>query len=462
MADLRWLEQRSRGWYAVQDVPRSLRETIGKRRFVKSLGTRHLHVAQAKRHAALAAFQLEITQATSAAMPSSIVEAGMAWRATLAGIDRGDPTALRAFQGGPAGPDGRPGDAPLSPRARSRSIAEVAVYEAIQEARDDLGDDEAAILGNIAFGHSTPLLHYLNSWLSEGGARGPVREHTKTQYRSEMAALELWLLAQGLPPTIEALTKRVAGRYVSEELTGGSARPATVNRKVSSASSYWRWLEKRGHVESNVWANQSLSKVSRPGDPDDKRPFTDGEVLTLLSGKTDDELADAIRVAALSGMRLGEIYGLTVAACADGWFDLRRVRVKTKSGQRRIPIHADLEALVERRTKGKGAASFLFHEAGPQEDDKVRSDAVGKRFGKYRQRVGVHEKADGDRQSRIDFHSFRRWFITKARVGFDRAVVAAIVGHEAGNITDDVYSGGPDDAVRIACVASVRLPVAKP
>jgi integrase len=277
-----------------------------------------------------------------------------------------------------------------------------------------------------------------------------------------MAALELWLLAQGLPPTIEAITKRVAGRYVSEELTGGAARPATVNRKVSSASSYWRWLEKRGHVEINVWANQSLSKVSRPGDPDDKRPFTDNEVRTLLSGKTDHEVGDAIRVAALSGMRLGEIYGLTVAACADGWFDLRRVRVKTKSGQRRIPVHPDLKALVERRTKGKGVGEFLFHEAGPQQGDKVRSDAVGKRFSNYRQRVGVHEKADGDRQSRIDFHSFRRWFITKARVGFDRAVVAAIVGHEAGNITDDVYSGGPDDAVRIACVASVHLPVAKP
>ena len=48
------------------------------------------------------------------------------------------------------------------------------------------------------------------------------------------------------------------------------------------------------------------------------------------------------------------------------------------------------------------------------------------------------------RQSRIDFHSWRRWFITHAReAGFDRAIVAAIVGQEVGNITDDLYSGGP-------------------
>ena len=37
----------------------------------------------------------------------------------------------------------------------------------------------------------------------------------------------------------------------------------------------------------------------------------------------------------------------------------------------------------------------------------------------------------------------------------DRAVVAAVVGHEVGNLTDDVYHGG----LRRACVEAVRLPV---
>jgi hypothetical protein len=63
------------------------------------------------------------------------------------------------------------------------------------------------------------------------------------------------------------------------------------------------------------------------------------------------------------------------------------------------------------------------------------------------------------RQSRIDFHSWRRWFITHAReAGFDRAIVAAIVGQEVGNITDDLYSGGPSDARKRDCVEAVKLP----
>ena len=52
-----------------------------------------------------------------------------------------------------------------------------------------------------------------------------------------------------------------------------------------------------------------------------------------------------------------------------------------------------------------------------------------------------------------------RWSITHAReAGFNRAIVAAIVGQEAGNITDDLYSGGPSDGRKRECVEAVKLP----
>jgi hypothetical protein len=52
-----------------------------------------------------------------------------------------------------------------------------------------------------------------------------------------------------------------------------------------------------------------------------------------------------------------------------------------------------------------------------------------------------------------------RWSITHAReAGFNRAIVAAIVGQEVGNITDDLYSGGRSDARKRDCVEAVKLP----
>ena len=53
--------------------------------------------------------------------------------------------------------------------------------------------------------------------------------------------------------------------------------------------------------------------------------------------------------------------------------------------------------------------------------------------------AGVHERTEGKRYSRVDFHSWRGWFIAKARnAGIDGATVAAIVGHLAGSLTDDI------------------------
>ena len=87
-----------------------------------------------------------------------------------------------------------------------------------------------------------------------------------------------------------------------------------------------------------------------------------------------------------------------------------------------------------------------------------RSSALSKRFGCYRQSVGVEECDDGKRHSRIDFHSWRRWFVTEARrAGINRAVVAAVVGHRIGSLTDDIYADRPDAALLSSTLAIRQL-----
>jgi integrase len=253
---------------------------------------------------------------------------------------------------------------------------------------------------------------------------------------------------------VEAFTPKVAGRFVTEMVQAGQDR-ATLNRRITAASSYWKWMTKRAGVEVNPWMGQSLAKLPKARE-DDKRPFTDAEMVKLLEGETDAEMADAIRVLALSGMRMDEPYRLRVWDCADGWFSIRDA--KTRAGVRRVPIHPDIAEIISRRTERQPSDAFLFPEAGPARAGNGRSAAISKRFGRYRKSVGVHDAREGRRHSLVDGHSLRRWFVTKAREGFDRATVAALVGHEVGNLTDDTYSGGPTDARKVECVASVKLP----
>lgn len=184
-------------------------------------------------------------------------------------------------------------------------------------------------------------------------------------------------------------------------------------------------------LESNTWIGQSQAKISgRNGSEQKKRPFTNAELALLLAGGADLEMADAIRVAALSGMRLEELFQLKVADCVDGEFNIRKS--KSAAGVRRVPIHTGLADIVARRTAGKAATAFLFHE--PADGNGPRSGALSQRFVRYRRGLGVHEREDGRRHSRVDFHSARRWFVTQCRqAGIDRATVAAVVGHEVGH-----------------------------
>jgi hypothetical protein len=52
-ADNRWLVRQRQTWYAIVEVPPSLRGVLG-RRIKRTLKTRDIHVARARRHKAVA------------------------------------------------------------------------------------------------------------------------------------------------------------------------------------------------------------------------------------------------------------------------------------------------------------------------------------------------------------------------------------------------------------------------
>lgn len=430
VADTRWLEQRGLAWYAVQDVPRPMREALGRKRLIVSLQTRELRIAQARRHDALSEFARQIAAARACRPGTAVLDAGMRWRGLLATDSSDEQCQAAGLE-----------------------------YDRIEYQH---GRTAAAVFAEVSLGRATPLLHSVDAWLAEGGVKGPLKERTRSQYRADLVRLGDWLGSKGLPATLEAVTPSVAGRFVTEELIGKGVDWGTGNRRISAASAYWRWLIKRAGLTTNPWSGQSLARSAQARvAAKTKRAFTTGEVAMLLAGPADAELADAMRLAALTGARIEELYRLQVGDCRNGWLDIRVS--KTRAGQRRIPVHADLEPIIARRSAGKAIADYIFHEPKSKDGNRERSSAMSKRFGRYRQSLEVEERDDGRRHSRIDFHSWRRWFVTEARrAGIDRAVVAAVVGHRVGNLTDDVYADGPDAALLRRCVEAVRLPSSSP
>ena len=330
--DMRWLQKRHLTYFAVMEVPRGLRERLGKRRLLKSLGTEEHHIAVLRRHQALADFQKQFEAAGRDAGAASVADEALEWREHL---QRAERTGYAAYAAdAPIAADGRPvGD----PRYL-RWLAVSELEDAAEAIEDKHGLEAAKTFVGVAQGTATPLLMHLDAWLREGGVKGPLNPRTVAQYRSDLATLADWAKRCGVV-AVEGFTDQVAGRFVTEELVSKGVHWATGNRKITAASAYWRWLRKRAGVKSNPWAGQSLSKGQAHRTGRSKRPFTDAEVAALLAGGADAELADAMRVAALSGMRIEEITAWkSPTARMDGSRSAERRRAPVCDVSRCIPL----------------------------------------------------------------------------------------------------------------------------
>ena len=176
-------------------------------------------------------------------------------------------------------------------------------------------------------------------------------------------------------------------------------------------------MKKRGEVDESPWTGQSLPKEQR--NPDDKeRDFTDAEMKRLLDGTPPRRLGVILRIAALSGARIDAIVSLKVKDCQlqDGEGLFRFKPQKKERAYRHVPIHSDLVELVEGLVKGKDPEDDVFPEYRPVRPgtQQERSMPAVKAFTRYRRLVGVDETRPGRKRALTNFHSFRRWFITKA------------------------------------------------
>ncbi|NNU59094.1 tyrosine-type recombinase/integrase [Ochrobactrum soli] len=289
-----------------------------------------------------------------------------------------------------------------------------------------------------------------------------VKPRTKSDDKRAIALLERWCSEQDIPPYLQSFPTRKSAVAFTDALPAlePELSPVTLNKYVRRLSRYWQWLEKRDEVASNVWAGLSLAVPQTPHD-EEERPFTDDEMVKLLSGDASPEMHDLMRIAALTGCRLDPIVCLRVRDCLDEGMFIFKPQKKEKA-QRLCPIHPALKEIIERRKDGKSPDDPIFPEwPAPKnpESTRERSFKASNHFTDYRRSVGVADEIEGKRRSLVNFHSFRRWFITKAeQADQPESLIASVVGHKRQGMTLGVYSGGPAKEQARRCVEAVQLP----
>jgi integrase len=405
------LKRRRQTWYARHTIPPSLQGVLGRSEFVRSLKTRDLREANHRKHAVLAEMQREITQAAfRATLPEGSAEyvLGMAKRQRVA-VERGrisEPAAqakldalvnrhLRAREADPVARTSTP-NAP-APEARER---------ALRLAHRVLHGEEVA-----------PLRKLVKTYLGE--LQTLVRNQTSREKERHLGALADWLKTDC---EVTAITRRLAGRYMTESLTQKGHAPKTIKDTLSHLSAFWGWLEGRGYVEGNPWRGMSRTvKSSTRGTAPSRRAWTNAELLQLHQHlPKDDPLFALTALATYTGMRREEITQLRSIDVDNKAVIVREG--KTAAARRVVPVHSVIQplidALVQRSTDGFLLPGLLTGGA-----DGKRGHYLGKRFGHLIRSAGVTDPA-------LVFHTLRNSFIQRCEEsGVPESTAKLLVGH---------------------------------
>jgi integrase len=416
-----YLKWRGGAAYVRVQVPKPLWGVVGKREFVKALGTGDRQEANRLKHGYVAAFFREI-EALKRGKPNDALAAVYAKAA-----------ALQTARITTTNPDG------------AESVRDDLAIEEAETIEREHGEAIAVSFFKAATGRGTALMVLIDPWLAERG--DSITEQTAGHHRVAVRSFLAWA---GQGSLVEDVTRKRAGEYVSYLLSPESGlKPTTVKRYVSSLSSLWGWLEARGHgAQDNPWLRQGIAKRSKRGQATTRKQWTDAALVKLLSGHYSPRytpvLHDLIRLALVTGARLDELCALEIQDAqhrADGWW-LRIRQGKTDAAVRDIPLHRSAVHVIERRRKS--ADGFIFHGLLPGGPDKKRSWNVSKTFGHYTKKLDLGEQ-------RQVFHALRNTF-TEAMEQAEvlESTTALIIGHKRNSLTYGHYSKGERVKLRSA------------
>lgn len=445
-------------------VPPSAVRQVGSTKLKESLKTDSPKAAEALKWPAIARLKAKIREAQKITAGDPLVGEALQWKEAVA--EAREKPGFHTVHDEEAGPVESGLDLTLT-----------LLEERSEELERSHGAEQASSFVAIAKGEATPINSFLDDWIKE-------RRYSSDVERRQRLAIKRyveWATKRKEALHIEAVSRKVAGKYLGY-LMGQNIDPVTGNKALSGLTAYWNWLEERGHFGGkNPWLGQRIPKRKMSLRATDgggaKRPFTNKEVKKLLNGMAAKKpkgvalaMLDMSKTSALTGGRIGEIAELQVKHLNLKAGTITIPGEKTENAYRTIPLHSELADVLKSRAEGKKPDGFLFHELPNQKSDaRARSAPVSQAFTRVRRDLKVDDVIPGNRQARIDFHSWRRWFIRqgvealeKGAIGFTAWTIADVVGHskEEGPLpmTMGRYPGIASLEAMRACVEAVKLP----
>ena len=418
----KYLQKRRRQWYAVLDVPVSLRGFFGKSRFKQSLRTDSLREAERLVGPVVALWQRQI-DAVRAEDPHDRNLAIFRQAYELCGSDWDAQEAVKD---------------------------QIILYaEKLEETTDY---PTAKCFYDKATGRRLDFNRLSEEWLTSLTSK----PKTKTMHRQAIKLL------QNRHRDIEDIGRREASRFIAEVLSV-DRKAETVNRMLSTYSTFWQWLEDRGYREGldNPWTRQRVPTVTASGrergGEEKRRPFTEDEgakLIEAVDATASKYPADplVVRILAATGMRIEEVCSLYLEDVEDSGTDyivLRVVDGKTKAARRDVPLADPTTASMLRSYLA--AIPLEASKDSPVFPD-FKPDANGNRYGAVSKRLSRRLRSFSEAPDLAPAHSWRhRAKGLLERAGLRQVTQELYLGHELSSFGHrNYYTGSIEELVEAA------------
>lgn len=417
----RYLQQRRRRWYATLDIPKDARPAFdGKPRFLQSLETESLSVAQSRVGLLISKWKREIDAARKA---DPLEEEIRWWRRHLPTLEVEEQEAL-----------------------------EDVLLEKAKEMERREKDGTGVSFYKRATGQVVDTAEHVEEWIGTLTGNEP---KTRDMKRSDVLRMAKRF------PTLDLIKKPEVHRWANDLVQTEGLAPKTVSRIISHSRGYWSYLQSLQLVPDDTEPFHGVGpKVSRKGKgakSPEWKPFKPAEVVNLLraaeakrGGRGDENLRQLIWLGMWTGCRIEELCALRCEQVnlKEGYFEVEDA--KTPAGWRQVPIHSQLRAFMEAAVKKSKDGYVLSELTFNKYED--RSNAVGKRFGHLKRKLGF-----GDRHV---FHSIRKTVTTQLRhAEVPEAVSADIVGHDIPTMTYGLYGKGEPLARKAEALEKISYPL---
>jgi integrase len=277
-------------------------------------------------------------------------------------------------------------------------------------------------------------------------------EKTIDMHVSRLEKLKDWLEAENHEISFDSVNLWL------ESLT--DLTPKTKKQYIFSGQSFWKWALKNDDGfksqykdlvapfekhEFEVNRMEKRTKLKR-------KAFTVADVkklyLACKSAKNREILTDLFMIGAHSGARIEEICQLRKEDVIDdeGVLSFDVYKSKTEAGVRYTPVHPVIKPIIERLIEQSTDGFLIKSPAGNKYG--IRSDAYSKQFGRLKTALGYNEQ--------FVFHSLRATMITQLhRADVPPITIAAMIGHETGTVTFDIYGEGPSPQQKFEAISKV-------